>query len=166
METKTISKDSLYALIDLYDVHTKRFFNVIEGISEKDANNRLNTKANHPSWITGSLVQERYELAAALGEHHRSTCHNLFADHKSIQDNITYPPLTEFKKDWETISPLLRSALLAMTEEQLEDTAPFDMGEKVTFYEGISFLIDRESYCIGQLGLYRRLLGYEAMKYN
>jgi hypothetical protein len=166
METKTISKDSLYALIDLYDLHTKLFFNVIEGISEGDANNRLNTKANHPSWITGSLVQERYELAAALGEHHRSTCHNLFADHKGIQDAITYPPLAEFKKDWETISPLLRSALLAMTEEQLEGTAPFKMDGEVTFYEGISFLIDRESYCIGQLGLYRRLLGYEAMKHN
>jgi hypothetical protein len=166
METKTINKDSLYALIDLYDQHTKLFFNVIDGISDKDANNRLNTKANHPSWITGSLVQGRYELASALGEIHRSTCHNLFADHKGIQDNITYPPLTEYKKDWETISSLLRPALLSVTDEQLESIAPLDMGKEVTFYEAISFIIDRESYCIGQLGLYRRLLGYEAMKYE
>jgi hypothetical protein len=166
METKTIAKESLQVLIDLYDSHTQLFHNVIEGISVEDANNRLNTKANHPSWIAGSLVQERYELASALGEIHRSTCYNLFADHKGIEDNITYPPLAEYKKDWDTISPLVRSALLNMSEEQLESIAPFEMDGDVTFYEGILFLIDRESYCIGQLGLYRRLLGYEAMKYQ
>lgn len=165
METKAIRKESLYALIDLYDLHTKLFSHVIEGISEEDANNRLNTRANHPAWITGSLVQERYELANALGTPHNSTFHHLFIEHKGIQDNITYPALAEFRKDWEKISPILRNSLLNMTDEQLESIAPFKMDGDVTFYEAISFSIDRESYSIGQIGLYRRLLGYEAMKY-
>jgi hypothetical protein len=166
METKTITKDALHALIDLYDLHTKLFFNVIEGVSDKDANNRLNTKANHPSWITGSLVHSRFELAKALGAKNQSTFHELFKDYKGLQENVTYPALKEYKKDWELISPVLKTALLNMTEEQLEGLAPFKMDGDVSFYEAISFMIDRESYCIGQLGLFRRLLGYEAMKYN
>lgn len=166
METKSISKEAMQVLIDLYDLHTKLFANVIDGISDEDANNRLNTKANHPAWITGSLVQGRFELANALGEKYTPTFNELFKDFKGIQDNITYPALLEFKKDWNTISPILRDLLLKMDEEQLESIAPFKMDGDVTFYEGIYFTIDRESYCIGQLGLYRRLLGYEAMKYN
>ena len=38
--------------------------------------------------------------------------------------------------------------------------------KKYSWYEMIYFTIDRESYCIGQLALFRRLLGYEAMKYS
>lgn len=166
METKEIRKEALYALIDLYDLHTKLFHNVIEGISDKDAINRLNTKANHPSWIAGSLVQGRYELSNSLGTQYRSTFQELFKDHKGIQDNAIYPPLSDFKKDWEKISPVLKNSLLNMTDEQLESIAPLKMEAEVTFYEGITFIIDREAYCIGQIGLYRRLLGYEAMKYS
>lgn len=165
METKTASKSALHALIDLYDLHTRLFQNVIEGLSTKDANNRLHTQANHPSWIAGSVVHARFELAHALGDKHTATFDDLFKNHKGIQDHTTYPPLDEYIHDWHVISPVLRNALVKMTDEQLDNIAPFDMGEEVTFYDGISFIIDRESYCIGQLGLYRRLLGYEPMMY-
>ena len=166
METKTVGKKSLSALVDLFDLHTVLFSNVIEGISEKDANNRLNTRANHPSWLTGSLVQMRYELANALGSHlEEPTFHELFKGYKGIQDDVTYPTLAEYKNDWEKITPVLRDGLMNLQEEKLESIAPFDMGGEVTFYDAISFSIDRESYCIGQIGLWRRLLGYEAMKY-
>lgn len=164
METAT-TKKSLLPFVDLYDQHTKLFSNVIEGISAEDANNRLNTRANHPSWLTGSLVQGRYELANVLGAAKQSAFHEIFKDYKGIQDDIVYPTLDEYKKDWEEITPVLREALLSMNEDKLEEIAPFDMGEEVTYYTGISYLIDRESYCIGQIGLWRRLLGYEAMKY-
>jgi hypothetical protein len=39
-------------------------------------------------------------------------------------------------------------------------------GGDYTFFDTLTFSIDRESYCIGQIGLYRRLLGYDAMKYE
>src|SRR4051812_40299836 len=108
MEIKTVST-RMYSLVALYDLHTGFFRNVTEGISDKDANNRLNTKANHVAWLTGSLVQERYEMVKTLdvpdNNRDKQAAHELFKDHKGIQDNITYPPLAEFKKDWEYISP-------------------------------------------------------------
>jgi hypothetical protein len=43
----------------------------------------------------------------------------------------------------------------------------FDMGGmKMTYYELISFTIYREASIIGQLALWRRLLGYPALKYD
>jgi len=167
MEATTMNKRSMDTLIVLYDLHTKLFHNVIEGISDKDAQNRLNTKANHVAWLTGSLVHERYELSNATGNSRRHGAYELFRDHKGIQDTITYPSLAEFNNDWEKISPELRNALLNLSEEQLESDDPYGMpGENLTFFDALTFIMDRESYCIGQIGLYRRLLGYEAMKYQ
>jgi hypothetical protein len=162
-----ISTKPMDLIIVWYDLHTRLFPNVIEGISDKDAQNRLNTKANHIAWITGSLVHERFELANATGIEIQQTANYLFERHKGIQDNITYPPLAEFKKDWDIITPILRTALLGLNDEELESADPYGMpGDDLTFLDAITFLIDRESYCIGQIGLWRRLLGYEPMKYQ
>jgi hypothetical protein len=165
METKVIKKDAVDSFLDLYDLHTQLFRNVIKDISDKDANNRLNTKANHPSWLAGSLVQERFDLAGMLGSNSlQSTHHDLFKNHQGIQDGVLYPVLNDYLQDWNKISPILKDALLDVPEEKLEQV--FEMpGMKFTVFDMITMLIHREPYCIGQIALYRRLLGYEAMKY-
>ena len=163
MKTQTIS-NRMYSLIVLYDMHTSFFARAIDGISDEGAHNRFNTKANHITWLTGSLVQERYELANELGIDQNQTANELFKDHQGIRDGIKYPSLASFKKDWDIISPLLRDALVNVSDERLEK--PFEMpGEAMSFYDLIAFITYREANCIGQIALWRRLLGYDAMKY-
>jgi hypothetical protein len=163
MDTKTVS-NRMYSLMVLYDMHTGFFDKVIDGIKDEDATNRLNTKANHIAWLTGSLVHERYELANELGIEQKQTADELFKDHKGIQHDVEYPTLASLKKDWDTISPLLKEALVNITDERLDK--PFEMpGEKMSFYDMAAFMMYREANCIGQIALWRRLLGYEAMKY-
>jgi hypothetical protein len=167
METTEAKKASTAVLISLYDFHTKLFYNVLVDISDKDANNRLGTRANHIAWIAGSLVNTRYALANALGIGMKQSSGKLFENNKGIQDSVTYPGLAEFKKDWENISTVLKDALVNISEDQLNGPDPFDMpGGDYTFLDTLIMCTDRESYCIGQIGLYRRLLGYEAMKYD
>lgn len=168
MESKD-KKKSMELLINFYDWHTKLFRNVIDGISDTDSQNRMGTKANHVAWIAGSLVQQRFQLAefAGISDNVKQTSDDLFKEHKGIQDNVAYPPLDEFKKDWDIISPVLRKALTDLTAEQLDSADPYKMpGENLTFFDAMAACFDRESYCIGQIALYRRLLGYEAMKYE
>ena len=98
METKTVSS-RMQSLVILYDMHTTFFKNVLDGIDDKDAHNRLNTKANHIAWLAGSLVAQRYGIAKDVGIDMQQTAQELFKDGKGIQDNITYPPLVDFKKD-------------------------------------------------------------------
>lgn len=163
MEIKTKST-RMHSIIKLYDMHTQFFSNVIAGIKDEDALNRLNTKANHVAWLAGSLVQERFELAKLYGSELKQKADELFKDYKGIQDSVTYPPLAEFKKDWDVISPILRESFLTTDDAKLD--SPFEMPEmKMSFYDLICFSIHREAYFIGQIGLWRRLLGYEAMKY-
>ena len=164
MEIKTKSS-RMYSLITLYDMHTGFFTKAIDGISDNDAHNRLNTKANHISWLAGSLVQERFDLASNLGAGMKQNAYELFKNHQGIQDNVTYPALPEFKKDWDNVTPVLRSFLSDLTDEKLDSV--FEIPEmKMSYYELISFLTYREANCIGQIALWRRLLGYPAIKYD
>lgn len=107
-----IKKISLDTLINLYDLHSRLFFNVLYQISDMDAQNRLGTKANHVAWLAGSLVHERFELANAAGIALKQSSDHLFMDHKGIIDKAEYPPLEEYYYDWQFITPVLRKALL------------------------------------------------------
>lgn len=165
METLTASDSRISTILTLYDMQTTFFISALEGISDQDAHNRLNTKANHIAWLTGSLVQQRYELANTLGVDQKQAADELFKDNKGIQDDVTYPSLASFKTDWNTISPILKDALTNASTEKLDTFFEMMPGMNMTYYDLITFITYREANCIGQIALWRRLLGYEAMKY-
>ena len=75
METKSVS-NRMYSLVVLFDMHTTYFSNALAGISDDDAHNRLNTKANHVAWLTGSLVEQRFEIARMLGVEGKQQANN------------------------------------------------------------------------------------------
>ena len=164
MDTKTVT-NRMQSLLVLYDMQSTFFKNALDGIDDKDAHNRLNTKANHVVWLAGSLTEQRYEIAKEMGIDMQQTAYELFKESKGIQDNITYPPLIDFKKDWETISPVTRKVLAQVTDEKLDSQIEMG-GMKMTFFDMVAFSIYREANCIGQIALWRRLLGYDAMKYE
>lgn len=164
MQTKPTSS-RMYSLLVLFDMHTTFFSSALDGISDKDAHSRLNTKANHVAWLTGSLVEQRYEIANMLGVEGKQAASELFKNNKGIQDDIIYPSIGEFKKDWETLTPLLRDAFLNVKDEKLDETFEMMPGMRMTYFDLVTFIIYREANIIGQIALWRRLLGYEAMKY-
>ncbi|MES2646414.1 MAG: DinB family protein [Bacteroidota bacterium] len=166
METTT-SKTAVEVLISLYDWHTKLFHNVLVDITDVDAHNRMGTKANHVAWLAGSLVHGRYELAKATGMDIEQPTGALFQNYQGIQDNITYPSIAAYKQDWDNISSILKDKVENLNDEALNGPDPFEMpGGDYTLYDSLIFCTDRESYCIGQIALYRRLLDYPAMKYD
>jgi hypothetical protein len=59
---------------------------------------------------------------------------------------------------------LLQEALNKASDAQLNE--PFEMpGMKISMFEMISFSTYRDANCIGQIALWRRLLGYAGMNY-
>src|SRR6478609_886288 len=98
----------LYAIFELYDLHTDFFRRALEGISDDDAHNRLGTKANHIAWIAGSTVESRFVGARNVGLDMHQQADDLFKDFKGIQDDVRYPPLSQFLADWDKVSAALR----------------------------------------------------------
>ena len=164
METQTASNRTL-GLLTLFDYQTGFFAKVLDGIPEKDMHNRLNTEANHPAWLAGSLVNQRFMMTSETGSCLKQTGEELFKNNKGIQVNATYPSKEDYIKDWDKITPESRKALMSIDDKKLDSV--IDMGGmKMTYYELICFTIYREASIIGQLALWRRLLGYPAMKYD
>ncbi|MCZ4223367.1 DinB family protein [Pedobacter rhodius] len=163
MENKPVSS-RLYGIMVLFEMHTDFLIKALDGIKEEDAQKRLNTKANHISWITGSIVYGRYYLAKSFGINSDSETGELFKDNKGIIDDASYPDLADFKKDWLKISPGLHNAMMNASDAKLDE--PYEMpGMKMTLFDMISFTTYREANCIGQIALWRRLLGYPGMNY-
>ncbi len=161
----TPASNRMFSFLVLYDMQSDFFHKALDGIKDEDRHNRLNTKANHIAWLSGSLVEQRFELANMLGVEGKQRAHDLFVHNKGIQDGIDYPPLDQFKKDWDSITPKLKEALQTVSDEKLDERFEMMPGFKMTYFELVSFVIYREANCIGQIALWRRLLGYEAMKY-
>lgn len=165
METPVTTDTRMQSIVVLYDMQTTFFLSALEGISDNDAHQRLSTKANHVAWLAGSLVQQRFELANMLEIPGHQTAGELFKDNKGIQDDARYPSLEVLKSDWNKITPALREALTAVDSNKLNTFFEMMPGMNMTNYDLVTFIIYREANCIGQIALWRRLLGYEAMKY-
>lgn len=164
MHTHTASTRT-QGFLTLFDYHTEYFVKALDGISQEDMHNRLNTPANHPAWIAGSLVHQRFLMTTETGTGQKQTGEELFKDYKGIQEGVTYPTVEEYINDWKRITPEAREALIKMDDKKLD--SPFEMeGMKMNYYDLISFTIYREANMIGQLALWRRLLGYPALKYE
>jgi len=155
----------MFSLILLQEMHTKFFHNALDGITDEDAHKRLDTKANHIAWLAGSIVHQRFEIANLLGIDKKQEADELFKNNKGIQDGLTYPSLASYKKDWDLISPLLKEVLLKVTDEKLNEKFDMMPNMQISNYDLITFMTYREASIIGQLALWRRLLGYGAMKY-
>lgn len=164
METKTAST-RVEGLLPLFDMHTTFFVRALEGISDEDMYQRLNTKANHMAWLTGALVGQRYYMIQDTHPELKQVGHDLFKDNKGIQEDARYPTIAEYLQDWERVSPIARQALISVDDQKLDSI--IDMGfMKLSLYEMTSFTVYREASMIGQLALWRRLLGYPAMRYD
>ena len=86
-----------------------------------------------------------------------------------MDEKLEYPTLDQLKKSFHEISPLVYNRLLAATDEELDKAFP--MGMNIEFFPEnvlnfVGMCIGREDYLCGQIGLMRRILGYEGMKYD
>ena len=152
-----------------YRMHTQMFVNMLDGIKEADAQKRIDNKTNHVAWMVGNLVNCRYWLAGILGLSAKDPHEALFKDAKALDVNAQYPSLDELKKEWHKISPALYEKLLTVDDAKLNEAFQFRMD--VSFVEEnklnmVGMSLDRESYLFGQLGLMRKILGYEGVKYD
>ncbi len=155
-------------LIEQYRFHNLLFKNVLKGIKVQDTHIRINGKTNHIAWIAGNLVSVRYRLANSLGLDVKESFYEYFEHQRPIQDGLVYPELPKMLEEWEVISPVLEKRLSELTQQELAAESPFSAPQIAhdNLLGTINFLIDREAYAIGQLGLMRKAFGYEAMSYS
>ena len=89
------------------------------------------------------------------------------AEAERVEDVCFYLPVTEVLIRWTEISEDVIRSLGALSQEELQ--APSEKRFPVpdlSILSALSFLVQHESYHIGQLSLLRRILGFSAMIYG
>ncbi|MEC3876800.1 DinB family protein [Chryseobacterium salviniae] len=167
MDTPTSKK--LDIIIPAFRGHSQNFLMVLDGISEEDALKRIEGKTNHIIWMAGNFLDMRYALGTLLGIQEEFEFKDLFFEGKSLDESLAYPSLQQLKDAFHKISPLVYQKLLEVSDEELDKAFP--MGMNIEFFPEtvlnfIGMCIGREDYLCGQIGLMRRILGYEGMKYE
>jgi len=148
------------------NLQTKLFNNATVGVSDADSTTRLNDHTNHIAWLSGHVVSTRYMLASVFGLSAQEPFPTLFTNGKGLDPDATYPSMAELRKDWDSISAQLASAVENLTEEALGQKMPNPVPTGDTLGDFLNFILHHEAYTIGQLGIARKFFGLEAMKYN
>jgi len=167
MDTPKSSK--LEIIIPAFRGHSQNFLLVLDGISEEDALKRIEGRTNHIIWMVGNFLDMRYAMGTVLGLEEKFEFKEYFSEGKALDENLKYPTLQQLKESFHKISPLVYKRLLETTDEEL--TKDFPMGMNIEFFPEtvlnfIGMCIGREDYLCGQIGLMRRILNYEGMKYD
>ncbi|KQT35986.1 hypothetical protein ASG22_01810 [Chryseobacterium sp. Leaf405] len=165
----TPKSKKLDIIIPAFRGHSQNFLMVLDGISEDDALKRIEERTNHIIWMVGNFLDMRYAMGSVLGLQEEFEFKDFFFQGKALDESLTYPSLKELKNSFHQISPLVYNKLLEVSDEELNKAFP--MGMNIDFFPetGLNFIgmcIGREDYLSGQIGLMRKILGYEGMKYD
>ena len=154
----------LHALLEL---NTDLLLNCLDEISDAQARQRLAAGGNSLAFLAAHLTDTRHFLAARLGRPLGNPLSRYLAEASSIEDIAEWPSLAEQRAWWQEISRHLGAVVAARTAEELRraNVHRFPMGDSSELGL-VAFLVQHDSYHIGQMAFLRRQLGKPAMAYT
>jgi uncharacterized damage-inducible protein DinB len=161
-------KNSAAPLKAQFDMQTRLFNNVLDGITDTDANARKNENINHIKWVAGHLLDSRLtNIAKMTGMQPDDTYTAQFGRGMALDPKAAYPPITEITAKWKETATALSEGISKIPEEVLAAPSPAKAPIADDTIRGLlSFIVSHESYHIGQLSILRKMAGKEAMSYN
>ncbi len=157
----------LAPLYAIFKLNSSLFLNTLVDMDDDQASWRPTEHTNSAAYVALHLVDTRYFMATHIG----LTLVNPFAavlkEARSIRDLRTLPRLDEVRASWKTVTGETRVKFGQMTDAHLDVMASAKLPtDDETTLGMLSFLMQHESYHIGQLGLLRKQMGLPAMLYR
>ena len=143
----------------IFELNTDLLLNCLDGLSQGDAQRRLDGGGNSIIFLAAHLADTRhFPLANPLSRY--------LADAQSIEDIGEWPTLDEVRRTWLAVSARLSEVLDTLESGALERTGAhrFPVGDSSPLGM-LAFLAQHDSYHVGQAAFIRRQLGKPAMTY-
>lgn len=153
-------------LCRILKLNSDLFNNCLVGISDETACTRISDRMNNIAFIALHLVDARCYLVRYIGLRFENPFENL-ENIQSIDDMTDFPTLDYLRSGWQKVTPVLYEQLDKLTEAQLRSRSPesFPVDDD-SVLSGIAFLLQHESYHIGQLSFLRKYLALGPMSYK
>lgn len=160
------NKSEVTSLLEIFQLHTRLLINVLDKVNDGHAQTQILPNTNHLAWLTGHVVSSRYAVCNLLDGNIEEPYPELFSKGKGIE-KITYPSLSELTETLTYISNILQELLSNLPYEKLQELGKFKMPlGNGSLRSQIVFFAHHEAYHIGQMGMIRKCLGLNAMRYN
>jgi uncharacterized damage-inducible protein DinB len=154
-------------LAAIFDLNTDLLLNCLDGLSQAEAQRRLDGGGNSIIFLAAHLADTRHFLLGRLGQPLANPLSRYLADAQSIEDIGEWPALEDVRRAWLAVSARLGEVLSELDAETIErpgahrfpvpDPTPLGM---------LAFLAQHDSYHVGQAAFIRRQLGKPAMTYT
>jgi uncharacterized damage-inducible protein DinB len=150
----------------LYQLNTDLLLNCLEGLSDREAQTRLEAGGNSVTFLAAHLTDSRHFLVARLEQPLSNPLARYLADVRSIDDITEWPSLDEVRTEWLRISAHLQTVLSDLSGDELAEPNVHRFPVEDTSRLGmIAFLVQHDSYHLGQVAFLRRQLGKPPMSY-
>lgn len=148
-------------------LNTRLFKNCFDKVDEAAALKRFIDGNNNMAFLGIHLVDARYYLAGLLGVEVESPFKGTLDDVSSIDDMKEYPELSRLLTWWSEAGGILEDRFASVTDEDLGKKSPqeFPLEDK-TVLGAVAFLLEHESFHIGQLAFLRKHAGFDPMSYE
>jgi uncharacterized damage-inducible protein DinB len=158
---------SLGPLAVVYALNTRLFYNCLVDVPESAATTRPNQHTNNLAFVAAHLVDSRAWMAGYVGLEEPKPFGGALEYGKGIDDLAQLPSLAETRDAWEAVSERLERRLVWLTAEDLAAPSKQRFPRvPQTVLGGLAFLMQHESYHIGQLAFLRKYCGLPAMSYR
>jgi uncharacterized damage-inducible protein DinB len=153
-------------LAALYDLNTDLLLNCLDDLTDSEARQRLAAGGNSVAFLASHLVDSRHFLVTRLGQPLPNPLGRYLADVRSIEEIRDLPALDEVRAAWIEVSAHLQNVLDGLTPDQLKEANVhrFPLADRSRLGM-IAFLIQHDSYHLGQVAFLRRQLGKPPMSY-
>jgi uncharacterized damage-inducible protein DinB len=141
--------------------------NCLDGLTDDAARRRHADGVNSATFIAAHVTDTRFFILRLLGGSLENPLSALLDKAKSIDDITDWPTLDTIRAAWNSVSAAIHERLDAVTAAEL--AAPSERGfpgVEPTRLGVLTFLVQHDSYHVGQLAMLRRLHGLPAMRYR
>jgi uncharacterized damage-inducible protein DinB len=150
-------------------LNTRLFANCLADVVDDLARQPVAPGTNPMSFVALHLVDARHAMVSFLGRELPRPFDGRFDLATSAVDIDSYPTVVELGAAWTAVSTALDAALVSATGERLDriDAHPFafPINDRSTL-GCLAFLLQHESYHLGQLALLRKQHGLPAMTWR
>lgn len=156
----------LAPLAAMLELNADLLLNCLDGLAEEEARWRPPPAGNSMAFLAAHLTESRHYLATLLGRPTPNPLSAALAGARGIDDVKAMPSLAELRQAWAAIGQHLRQVLPGLSAAQLDSRIPQRFpGTDGSTLGAIAFLVQHDSYHLGQAAFLRRQLGREAMSY-
>lgn len=148
-------------------LNAKLFIRAVRDISAEQGRTVVHRSLNPPHWIVGHVLSNRYYLLAWCGSPENDPYQVYYGDGRGIVGGVDYPSVPDLLETFRQVGPRAEEAVLDLPLESLHTPAPFPLPvAEQTGLGLLAFLLQHESYHVGQLSVIHQLLGHGPIGYT